>query len=373
MSTLTIPFFGIKRQYNNLRTEILDVTDEVLRSGQVMSSNYTAEFENWLARKNHVKYAITCHSGTQALEIMASYFLQDIETQVGNQPRIAMGAVTYSASANAWMRSGWNVEFLDVNKYGVMNPSQINLANPPDAVLMIGIYGAAVENPFGSRGWVERLRLKSTIVIEDAAQHWLSADCQRMGLASAISFDPTKNFNNYGNGGAIVTDSSDLMHYAREIRNNGKPGNALLGTNSRMSEVDCAQMMIKSRHIDNWQQRRRDIASHWITRLKNTGIRSLIDIGNFDTHCYHKFVIELDDRDGLRRHLASQGIDTRIHYEQPLHEISAFRQCQGPGILATASALCRRVLSLPIYPELSDLEVEYIIDRVLDFSAQERN
>jgi len=373
MSKLTVPFFGIRRQYNNLRTDILDVTDEVLRSGQVMSGNYTAEFENWLARKNHAKYAITCHSGTQALEIMASYFALTVEKQAGDPPRIAMGAVTYSASANAWMRSGWEVEFLDVNKYGVMDPSGIDAANPPDAVLMIGIYGHAVENPFSSRGWAERLSLKSMMILEDAAQHWLSDNCRRMGLASAISFDPTKNFNSYGNGGAIVTDNSDLLHYAREMRSNGKPGNNLVGTNSRMSEVDCAQMLIKARHIDDWQRRRRDIASHWITRLKNTGIRSLVDVSNFDTHCYHKFVIELDDRDGLRRHLADQGIETRVHYEQPLHELSVFRQCRGPGILGSASALCRRVLSLPIYPELTDLEVEYIIDRVLDFSAQKRS
>lgn len=369
MNKLAVPFFGIQRQYNNLRTEILDATDAVLRSGQVMSGNNTIEFENWLALKNHAKHAITCHSGTQALEIMASYYALDSVTR----PRVVMGSMTYNASANAFLRQGWDVEFADVDSYGVIDTHHINHANLPAAVLMIGIYGAAIENPFSSRGWAERLILKNMIILEDAAQHWLSDNCQRRGLASAISFDPTKNFNSYGNGGAIITDSSDLSHYAREIRSNGKPSNDLVGTNSRMSEVDCAQMLIKARHIDDWQRRRHDIASHWITRLKNTGIRSLIDVGNFDSHCYHKFVVELDDRDGLRKYLAGQGIETRVHYEQPLHELSVFRQCQGPGLLSAASALSRRVVSLPIYPELTDLEVDYVIDRVLDFAAQKHS
>ena len=361
MSNLTVPFFGIKRQYNNLRTEILDTTDVVLRSGQVMNGNNTVEFENWLARKNHVKYAITCHSGTQALEIMAAYYALNFVTR----PRIAIGSMTYNASANAWMRMGWEVEFVDVDSHGIINTHHINAANPPDAVLMIGIYGAAIENPFSSRGWAERLNFKKMMIVEDAAQHWLSNQCHRIGQAAAISFDPTKNFNSYGNGGAIVTDSSDLLHYAREMRSNGRPANDLVGTNSRMSEVDCAQMMIKARHIDDWQRRRKDIASHWITGLKNSGIRCLIDVGNFDSHCCHKVVIDLDARDDLKKFLGSRGIETRIHYEQPLHELPAFRRCLGPGMLAMASALSRRVLSLPIYPELTDLEVDYVIDQVL--------
>ena len=101
-------------------------------------------------------------------------------------------------------------------------------------------------------------------------------------------------------------------------------------------------------------------------RLKNTGIRSLIDANNADTHCYHKFVIDVDKRDILERNLSIKGIETRIHYREPLHELSAYADYSGPDILSVASALSRRVLSLPVYPELTDLEVEYIIDSVLD-------
>jgi dTDP-4-amino-4,6-dideoxygalactose transaminase len=133
-----------------------------------------------------------------------------------------------------------------------------------------------------------------------------------------------------------------------------------------MSEIDCAQMMVKTRYIDQWQARRKNISLYWMGRLKNTGIRSLINTQNFETHAYHKFVIDCDNRDILARNLAIKGIETRIHYKEPLHELSAYADYAQPDILSVASALSRRVLSLPIYPELTDLEVEYIIDSVLD-------
>jgi dTDP-4-amino-4,6-dideoxygalactose transaminase len=132
-----------------------------------------------------------------------------------------------------------------------------------------------------------------------------------------------------------------------------------------MSETECAQMMVKAKHIDAWQARRKTIALYWMSRLKNTGIRTLIDSSNCDMHCYHKFVIDVDQRDILERNLAIKGIETRVHYKKPLHELPAYTEYCGPDILSVASSLSRRVLSLPIYPELTDLEVEYIIDQVI--------
>ena len=140
-----------------------------------------------------------------------------------------------------------------------------------------------------------------------------------------------------------------------------------------MSEIECAQMLVKTQHLDAWQERRRAIAQYWITRLKNTPIRSLINSNNFETHCYHKFVIDIDNRDILARNLAIKGIETRVHYKEPIHELSAYSDYAGPDILSVASSLSRRVLSLPIYPELTDLEVEYIIDSVIDSALSAHN
>jgi dTDP-4-amino-4,6-dideoxygalactose transaminase len=361
MNGLKIPFTGLKKQYNTLRTEILDVTDEVLRSGQLMAGNYTAEFENWLAKKNHSKYAVTCHSGSQALEIIAEFYrLQSSATP----PRAVVPAITYVATANAFIRAGWDVYIADTDKYGLLDKKKIPEDLSIQATVLVGLYGAAVN---ADRFWA------TDLIIEDGAQHWLSNNCNRIGNATAISFDPMKNLNAYGNGGAVVTDDIDLLEFAREWTNNGKPNHNNIGTNSRMSETESAQMMVKTRYIDDWQKRRKNIALYWLGRLKNTGVRSLIDAQNFETHSCHKFVIDVDSRDILAQNLAIKGIETRVHYREPLHELPAYADYAGPDILSVASSLSRRVLSLPCYPELTDLEVEYIIDSVLDSALSMRS
>ena len=205
-------------------------------------------------------------------------------------------------------------------------------------------------------------------MIEDAAQHWLAADSVRIGQAAAVSFDPMKNLACYGNGGAVLTDLPSMYQFALSWRDNGKSYNhSAPASNSRMSEMDAAHMLVKTQHLDRWQTRRATIADFWRSQLANTGIRCLIDTTNRHDHGLHKFVIDCDNRDQIKNTLAQRKIETRIHYERPLHELSGiFSQYPGPGLLSSSSALSRRVLSLPFYPELTDLEVEYIIDQIID-------
>jgi dTDP-4-amino-4,6-dideoxygalactose transaminase len=353
---LTIPFTGLKKQYNNLRKEILDATDEVLRSGILMSGNNTAEFESWLARKNNLGYAVTCHSGTQALEIIAGYYAGDINIR---PPRVLVPAMTFPATANAFLRTGWTVELVDVDAYGQMDLRKIDKKNMSiQAICAVGLYGQSVKDQYF---------YYTDTIIEDGAQHWLASNCHRLSNSCAISFDPTKNLANYGNGGAVVTRDAQLATYARDWVNNGKHlGHMDPGTNSRMSEVDCAQMMVKTHYIDSWQKRRGEIAAHWIERLKQRNVRSLIDDSNFKDHSYHKFVIEVDARDEVQKQMSLRKIETKVHYADPLWDLPAYEGMGEHNMLSAAYALTRRCLSLPIYPELTDLEVEYIIDQLLE-------
>ena len=354
MSNLTIPFTGLRQQYNNLREEILDATDIVLRSGNLMDGNYTAEFESWLARKNHNSYAVTCHSGTQALEIIAGYCFSHIRDH-DKTPTVLVPAMTYPATVNAFMKTGWQVEIVDTDSYGCMDPFQIK--NEYDAICVVGLYGSALQH---------RWNTMTDCLIEDGAQHWLSNNCERQSNSTAISFDPTKNLPNYGNGGAVVTSDLYLADYARNWINNGKAsGHSVIGTNSRMSEIDCAQMMVKTQYLDDWQLRRSKIARYWMTRLEDRSVRCLIDDTNFRSHALQKFVIEVDNQSQLQQHLSACQIDTKIHYRSPLHELDAYQNLKGPSLLSVASSLSRRCISLPFYPELSDLEIDHIIDSVL--------
>ena len=358
MSGFQIAFTGLQRQYNNLREEILDATDQVLASGNLMNGPFTQQFEEWLAQKNHSNYAVLCHSGTQALEILAGYYCTEHNLHPRpNPPTILIPAMTFPASANAFVRAGWNIHLIDTDAYGNMKFSDIPKDLNYHAILGIGLYGAALHD---SLKWIVPL------VIEDAAQHWLSNRCNRSREATAISFDPMKNLNNYGNGGAVVTNDRNLSDYARNWCDNGKrSGHAQTGTNSRMSEVDCAQMMIKTAYLDQWQARRESIARRYIAAFRDAPFRCLIDDSNVSSHCFHKFVIDASNRDQLQADLKSAGIDTRVHYQHPLHELDAYQQYAGPSLLSAASSLSRRALSLPIYPELTDSEVEYIIDSVI--------
>ena len=335
------------------------MTDTVLRSGQLMSGNYTYEFEDWLARRNHQPYAVTCHSGTQALEIIAEWY----RTQLGipDIPTVAVPTLTYPATLNAFVRAGWNLHIVDTDRYGVMDMTNLVHSTDIQAICGVGLYGQAL-NEMKQSVWS-----LTHPIIEDGAQHWLSNNCQRVGDC-AISFDPTKNLANYGNGGAVVTANRELMEFARNWTSNGKPSkHAETGTNSRMSEIDCAQMLVKTRYIDQWQQRRRTIAAHWMEMLKdNPAVMSLIDDTNLEKHCFHKFVIDANQRDILQRNLSLRGVETKIHYATPMHELPAYQHYPGPDLLSAGSSLARRCLSLPIYPELTDLEVEYVIDAVLD-------
>jgi dTDP-4-amino-4,6-dideoxygalactose transaminase len=366
MSGLAIPFTGLKTQYNHLRTEILDATDRVLASGQLMNGQYTQAFELWLARKNGVKHAVTCHSGTNALEILASYWMQFENI---NPPTVVLPAVSYVATANAFIRVGWDVYFADVDAYGIIDPDTIPHTLSYQAIVLVGLYGTAMTHYIRIKHWQKWIG-ENTIVIEDAAQHWLAADCKRIGNGSAISFDPMKNLACYGNGGAVVTDSDDLADFAKDFRDNSKhTGHRAAGSNSRMSELDCATMLIKAAHLDSWQSRRRDIAEQYIQAFKDANLRCLIDDSNFHNHAFHKFVIEVDNRDQVKIALAKKGIETKIHYEYSLPELSVYRQYPAPDMMGACHSLARRCLSLPIYPELTDSEVKYITDQVLDCVA----
>ena len=330
-----------------------------------MSGPHTRAFEAWLANKNQVHYAITCHSGTNALEIIANYWIDKI---LINTPRVVIPTMTYAATANAFIQAGWEVVFADTNPYGIIDLEKLADIDF-DAIVAIGLYGAKIP----IQQWHQDL-LDDKLIIEDAAQHWLADNCTRGNHAAALSFDPTKNFPCYGNGGAVLTNSAKLAAFADSWRRNGIPlNNVQVGSNSRMSELDCALMMVKSQYLDGWQERRKIIAEYYINRFQEADLRCLIDNTNKSGHSFHKFVIDIDNRNTVQKQLSDCGIETKIHYTQPLHEVGMFSNYDRPDMLSCASSLARRVLSLPIYPELTDSEVEYVANQVIDRVLQTRN
>jgi dTDP-4-amino-4,6-dideoxygalactose transaminase len=306
-----------------------------------------------LKHKTNTKYAITVHSGTQALEIIARWKkIKHNETMDGN-PKVRIPNLTYPATLNAFLTAGWDVDIVDTDKNGII-----------DHNLRVGGVYDCVMGFAGRRPWSDVRYEDSYGVIVDGAQHWLEAG-GNVGSGMAISFDPTKNLNSSGNGGAIVTNDEKLYLYASSYRDNCKPYFHDVGTNSRMSELDCAHLLVRVKYIDEWQKKRKEIAKFWCQAFKDLPLTCLSDTK--DPHAHQKFVMYLPDRNSLFTNLMLNGIDCKRHYEYVLGELPTATKFNKPDLLSTSVMLSRGVISLPMYPELTDLEIEFIADSVLEY------
>lgn len=365
-SQTVIPFFGVKRQYNNLRKEILEVTDAVYSTGQVLDGNYTKEFERQIARRCHRRYAVAVNSCTQGL-IFAQQVLFKQET------KILIPTISFVATINSVLLNG-NVPVLcDTDDQAL-----INLESLDYAIKGAGVEGVMYVNIFGNT--VDWGRFKMTTdffntdlkVIEDAAQSFGASykgqPSGSMGDISVLSFDPTKNLNNYGSGGMILCDDKVTQGKLLDLRDNGKRhGHEDPGTNSKMSESDCAQMLVKLQYFDAWQKRRADIAEYYSRELVDVVDVPRVTEGT--VHAWHKYVIKVLNRENLKHHLAIKGIETKVHYNEPLYEhpVGYPYINYASELYREASAFCQECLSLPIYPELTDPEVEYVVNSIKEF------
>jgi dTDP-4-amino-4,6-dideoxygalactose transaminase len=361
-----IPFLGIARQYNNIREEILDASDAVYTSGQVLDGFFTQEFEDQIAKRCNRRFAVAVNSGTQAL-----IFAQQSLAITGN---VMIPAISFVATLNSVIMAGNNPVIVDTDSNYLMNMYKASerLEQKDIAALMyVNLYGNVVD--YGNmRTMMDLFYKKDDVkIIEDAAQSFGASyngiPSGKLGDVSVLSFDPTKNLNNYGSGGMVLTDDPTVYADLRDIRDNGKYlGFVSTGTNSKMSESDCAQMLVKLKHFDSWQARRREIAEFY-TEYISEYVDPVLP-GTGVEHAWHKYVIttkQRDIRDELAQYLGVHGVATKIHYENTLADYTfSGADYEYPP---TASMLCNNTLSLPIHPELTDLEVEYVAEKIVSF------
>lgn len=360
-----IPFFGLKRQYQDLRDELLDAADLVWTSGQVLDGEQCKSFEQKIAKRCSRKHAIAVNSCSQGL--LFAQMVANLKNQ-----KVLIPTVSFVATLNSVVMAGNTPVFCDVDEDCLLDLTEVNLRDHDiSAIMYVNMFGNILD--------YDKLHSIATFwnpgspitIIEDAAQsfgaRYRGRPSGSLGDISVLSFDPTKNLPNYGSGGMILTDNLDLAGFLRDMRNNAKDEFAPAGTNSRMSEADCAQMLVKLQYFDAWQKRRTEIANYYINRLIDyvDPIQPGVDVD----HAWHKFVIRVPDRSRLIDYLAEHGVETRVHYERPLTDYeAAFDHFDfARDFFTGARAHCREALSLPIYPELTDAEVEYIADLVTRF------
>ena len=352
-----IPFFGLTRQYAALKDELLAASDKAYTSGRVLDGVYTAQFEEAIAKRTNRQFAIAVNSCSAALLFSYLFYLN-----LGKK-NVVLPALSFIATANAVELAKCKLKFVDVDYNGLMDISKLTLKDDNiDIVSYVNLYGNVLD--YNKLAMVSSF-FNDTVVIEDAAQSFGATyngiPSGKLGNVSCLSFDPTKNLPNFGSGGMILTDDEELNTFARCMRNNGVCNNAglqssIAGTNSKMSESDCAQMLVKLKYFDQWQARRAKIAQFYTECLY-----PYVDCPTANPnvlHAWHKYVIRTADQAGLRVYLDNAGVETRIHYCAPLS------QSHNTPNAATLSATS---ISLPIYPELADSEVCRIVDLIQKF------
>jgi dTDP-4-amino-4,6-dideoxygalactose transaminase len=365
----TIPFFGVDKQYATIKDEILDASNRVYTSGHVLDGPYTQMFERQMASRTMRQYAVAVNSGTQAL-IFAQHALGiygNMDTNRGG--KIMIPGVSFVATLNSVLMAGNDPVYCDIDHNALLDIESIDytLNGNIDAIMYVNMFGNVLD--YDRLLNVAKFFSEDVKIIEDAAQSFGATyngiPSGKLGDVSILSFDPTKNLNNYGSGGMLLTDDYNAYQFALSLRDNGKVHkHDWAGTNSKMSESDCAQMLVKLKYFDTWQRRRQEIADYYIENLTDW-----VDVllPNRDVeHAWHKFVIRVGSRSQMQGYLASKGIETKIHYEQPLYEhpVGWDYIDYARDLMRGSSAHCQEALSLPIYPELSDSEVEHVVEAI---------
>jgi dTDP-4-amino-4,6-dideoxygalactose transaminase len=367
MSNYQIPFFGVQRQYQSLRDEILEASDRVYRTGQVLDGSYTQMFERHIAQRTMRQYAVAVNSGTQAL-----VFAQMATARSKGIEKVMIPGVSFVATLNSVLMAGNEPVYCDVDHNALLDIETIDYAldGNVDTIMYVNLFGNVLD--YDRLINVARFFNDDVKIIEDAAQSFGATyngiPSGKLGDVSVLSFDPTKNLSNYGSGGMILTDDYDTYQFCLALRDNGKMlDHDFAGTNSKMSESDCAQMLVKLKYFDTWQRRRQEIADFYIENLTD-----YVDIllPNRDVeHSWHKFVIRTGSRSAMQGYLASKSIETKIHYDKALfeHPIGWDYIDYARDIMRNSTAHSKEALSLPIYPELTDTEVELVVESVVNY------
>jgi dTDP-4-amino-4,6-dideoxygalactose transaminase len=364
-----IGFYGHVKQYHKLKAEIDQAILEVLESGIYVLGPQLAKFEEELARSMNVQDAVGVNSGTDAL------LLVFLALGLGPGDEVITTSNTFFATAEAIWLSGATPVFVDSDpKTRNMDVTKIEAATTSRtrAIVPVHLYGLTANMP-------EIAKLAKThglFVVEDCAQA-IGARGDRFTIgelsdAVCLSFIIQKNLGCFGDGGAVATHNKELASEIRKLRNHGslKRSHHSVGYNSRLDDLHAAVLRVKLKHVDEWSVRRREIARLYDKGLAGAPMALPFTPPGYE-HVYHLYVIDSEDRDGLQAYLDSKGITALTHYPIAIHQQEGFpwgRPARVTSLTVTENSAAS-VLSLPMYPELSDEEVDRVIEEVLSWTA----
>lgn len=369
MTQSRIEFYGHVKQYQNLKTEIDQAILEVLESGAYVLGPQLAKFEEELAAFMNVSEAAGLNSGTDAL------LLAFLALGIGPGDEVITTSNTFFATAEAIWLAGATPVLVDSDpKTRNIDVTKIEAAITPKtrAIVPVHLYGLCADVP----AIAKIAQAHGLFVVEDCAQAiGARGDTFSIGEFSdavCLSFIIQKNLGCFGDGGAVATNNRDLATQIRKLRNHGslKRSHHSLGYNSRLDDIHAAVLRVKLQHLNRWNQRRRNLAKIYDTGLADAPIALPFTPAGYE-HVYHLYVIECQNRDALQAYLASQGITALTHYPIAIHQQEGFPWGHPARVhsLPVTEKSAASVLSLPMYPELTDHEVERVVEEVLNWTG----
>ena len=364
-----IGFYGHVKQYHKLKAEIDQAILEVLESGIYVLGPQLAKFEEELARYMSVEHAVGVNSGTDAL------LLVFLALGLGPGDEVITTSNTFFATAEAIWLSRATPIFVDSDpKTRNIDVTKIEAAitSRTRAIVPVHLYGLTANMPEIAK----LAKTRGLFVVEDCAQA-IGARGERFAIgemsdAVCLSFIIQKNLGCFGDGGAVATNNKELATEIRKLRNHGslKRSHHSIGYNSRLDDLHAAVLRVKLKHVDEWSVRRREIARLYDKGLAGAPMALPFTPPGYE-HVYHLYVIDSEDRDGLQAYLDSKGITALTHYPIAIHQQEGFpwgRPARVTSLPVTENSAAS-VLSLPMYPELTDEEVERVIEEVLSWTA----
>jgi len=351
---MKIPLIDLVAQYRSIRGEIDTAISSVLESGTFILGPNVAAFEEEMAAYLGVRHAVGVASGTDALLLALRAF------GIGPGDEIVVPAYTFFATAEAVMQAGATPVFVDIDpKTYCLDAAQLEakITSRTKGMIPVHLYG----HPADMEPILEIAKLRELRVIEDNAQaigaEYKGRKVGTIGDAGCLSFFPSKNLGGYGDGGMVITNDDEVAECLRMMRTHGwrkKYYPERMGYNSRLDELQAAVLRVKLRHLDAWNERRRELARQYAELLSGLGVRLAYE-APYVKHVYHLYVISVQNRDEVQGCLRKQGIDSGVYYPQPLH---LARPCWSLGFSEGDFPFAERAscetLAIPLYPEMSD-------------------
>jgi len=360
-----VRFVDLGKQYLGLRQEILNKFDEISKKGDYVLSEDVSEFEENIAKFCETMYAVGVGSGTDAI------YLSLLSLGIGPGDEVITAPNSFVATASAIARTGARIVFCDVGDDMNIDPSLIEsvITENTKAILAVHMTGRVSE--------MDRLQSiadkHNLYIVEDAAQAlgaiYKGKKAGSFGISAGFSLHPLKNLHVHGDGGVVTTNNSKLYEKLLQYRNHGlinRDECGFWGINSRLDAVQAGIGNIKLKYIDKWNNRFRDIA-----QIYTENLNSYVNVPkerDYEKPVYHRYMICHPDRNKLQAFLADNDIETKVNYPIPLYLQTAAKNLgYKKGDYPVAEKLADTILSLPLYPELGDDQVYYVIEKIIQF------